>query len=93
MLEVIIFLFSHNAFNPSVEKSSPNICTTLSSAVTLNAEELKILLSNTVRFLPEISKSSSYSHNPERQVGKPLLPVLRTLVCCGRGSNPRPLAQ
>ena len=29
--------------------------------------------------------------NPERQGGKPLL-VFKTLICCGRGSNPRPPA-
>ena len=31
-----------------------------------------------------------YSYNPERQGGKPLLSVLKTLICRGRGSNPRP---
>ena len=37
-------------------------------------------------------KSWCYTHNPERQGGKPLLPVLKTLVCRGWGSNPRPPA-
>ena len=37
-------------------------------------------------------RSKCYSHNPERQGGKPLLPVLETLVCRGRGSNLRPPA-
>ena len=30
-----------------------------------------------------------YSHNPERQGGKPLLPILKTLVPCGLGLNPQ----
>ena len=37
-------------------------------------------------------QSYFYSHNPERQGIKPLLPVLKTLVHRGRGSNPRPPA-
>ena len=37
-------------------------------------------------------QSYSYSYNPERREGKPLLPVLKTLVCRCRWSNPRPPA-
>ena len=37
-------------------------------------------------------QSNCYPHNSEHQVGKPLLPVLTTLVCGGQGSNPRPPA-
>ena len=37
-------------------------------------------------------QSHCYSNNPEHQRGEPLLPVLKTLVCRGRGSNPRPPA-
>ena len=35
-------------------------------------------------------QSMCYSHNPEIQRGKPLLSVLKTLVCRGPGSNQRP---
>ena len=38
------------------------------------------------------SKSYYCSHNPEQQGGKPLLPVLKTLVCRSQGANPRPPA-
>ena len=37
-------------------------------------------------------QSKCYSHNSEHQGGKPLLPVLKTLVCRSRKSNPRPPA-
>ena len=52
-------------------------------------------------FLPVLNQSITptlagqslcYSNNPERQVGKPLQPVLKTFVCHSRGSNPRPPA-
>ena len=35
-------------------------------------------------------RSWCYSHNPECQRGKPLLPILKSLVCGGLESNPRP---
>ena len=42
--------------------------------------------------LTQLGQSLCYSHNPECQGGKPdcALPVLKTLVCHGRGSNPLP---
>ena len=36
-----------------------------------------------------MGQSWCYSHNPEGQEGKPLLPVLKTMVCRGQGLNPR----
>ena len=38
-------------------------------------------------------KKSFISTEPERQGEKPLRPVLKTLVCRGRDSKPRPPAQ
>ena len=43
-------------------------------------------------FFTSTKTSQCYSHNHERQGGKPLPPVLKALVCRGRGSNPRPPA-
>ena len=37
------------------------------------------------KFSQSLGQLYCYSHNPERQAGKPLLPVLNTLVC--RGDN------
>ena len=39
-----------------------------------------------------VGQSQCYSHNPDRQSGKPLLPVLRTLICRSWGSNVGPPA-
>ena len=40
-----------------------------------------------------VGQSKCYFHNSERQGGKPLVPVFKNLVCCGRGLNPRPQTQ